>query len=257
VPPIRFSNGPLPPAPNTILTQSIPASGGGTVTVADATYLPSAGPFLLVIDTERLLIDAISGTTLTYSAAGRGVEGTTAAAHASGAAIYQTLSVATLARHIDDRAAKGTVDFAQILSDVILSTVAGTYTDVVVGNPIAVQAGRRYRLTCSGPENILIGGSGLALTDTWIQRFQVDEGAGYIELPLGGPSYVFRMLALNATRIAPVVKVSYYVPAADTTVTFKWQMAKLTGAGTVTTTLVTAAGATPLTLAVEDIGAVP
>jgi hypothetical protein len=254
--PIQFSNGPLPQAANTVLTSSIPASGAATPTVASAAFLPTVGPFLVVVDNERLEVASISGTTLTIAAAGRGLEGTGAAAHSAGAEVYQVLSVATLARHVDDRAAKGVVDFKQTTSNVVLSTAAGTYTDAVVSNPVSVVGGRRYRLMCSGGSNLLVAGSGFALTDVWQQRLQVDEGAGYADLPLDGPSYIFRLEALNSTRQPIPVKVGYYEPAADDTVTFRWQAAKTSGAAAVTSTLDTTAGDSPLTLVVEDVGVV-
>jgi hypothetical protein len=133
----------------------------------------------------------------------------------------------------------GVVDFEQETADVTLSTTAGTYTDVVVGNPIAVRAGRRYKITSSGGDNLLIGGSSFASTDAWKQKFLVDEGAGYIALPLDGESYVARGVAAAATRYPIPVKVAYYVPAAD---------------DTVTSVLDTGTGPCPLTLTVEDIG---
>lgn len=100
---IQHANGPLPQAANCTLTGSIAASGGGTVTVSSAAFLPAKGPFLVVVDNERLEVDSISGTTLTFLAGGRGLEGSSAAAHSSGASVYQVLSAANLARVIDDR----------------------------------------------------------------------------------------------------------------------------------------------------------
>jgi hypothetical protein len=103
---VQISNAPLPqPAPNTTLTGSIASSGGGTVTVASAANLPAKGPFLIVVDNERIEVDSISGTTLTYLSGGRAQEGTSAAAHSSGASVYQVLSAATLVRLVDDRTA--------------------------------------------------------------------------------------------------------------------------------------------------------
>ena len=255
--PVQFANGPLPQSANTNLTQSIASSGGGTVTVGSATYLPAAGPFIIVVDNERIRIDSISGTTLTFASGGRGLEGTTAAAHSSGASVWQVVTIATLAQHIDDRASKGVIFLGQQSSNVTLSTTAGTYSDIVVSGSLAVTGGRRYRIMTSGGNNILAGGSGFATSDTWQQRLQVDEGSGYGDLPLGGSaSYVMRLEVAVTTRQPIPVKVAYYEPSADDTVTFRWQMSKTNGASTVTTTVDATSAATPLAMIVEDVGAV-
>jgi hypothetical protein len=145
VPAIQFANGPLPVAPNTTLTSSIAASGAASPTVASAAFLPAAGPFLIVVDSERILVDSISGTTLTILAGGRAQEGTTAAAHSSGAAVWQVWSVATLARHIDERAAKGLVPgafFEATGNDV--ARAPGVNTDMFV--TFTADATRRYKV---------------------------------------------------------------------------------------------------------------
>lgn len=100
---IQFANGPLPQAPNTTLTGSIASSGASSPTVASAANLPTKGPFLIVVDNERIEVDSISGTTLTILSGGRAQEGTSAAAHSSGASVYHVLSAATVVRAIDDR----------------------------------------------------------------------------------------------------------------------------------------------------------
>jgi hypothetical protein len=100
---IQLANGPLPQAANTTLTSTIPSSGAATPTVASAANLPAKGPFLVVVDTERIEVDSISGTTLTILSGGRAQEGTSAAAHSSGASVYQVLSAATAFRMVDDR----------------------------------------------------------------------------------------------------------------------------------------------------------
>lgn len=82
-------------AVRTTITGSIPSSGGGTVTIAAATGWPdgSGGKFHVVVNPgdsseEKILMDSLSGTTLTYSAGGRGADGSTATSHASGASIW-------------------------------------------------------------------------------------------------------------------------------------------------------------------------
>jgi hypothetical protein len=63
-----------------------------TFTVASAANLPTLASFRVIIDAEILLVIAISGTSLT----GSNAEGTTAAVHASGAAVTHVLTAGAL-----------------------------------------------------------------------------------------------------------------------------------------------------------------
>lgn len=65
-----------------------------TFSVASASGLPSSGNFRVIIESEILLITSISGTSLT----GSNTEGTTAATHASGAAVTHILTAGALAQ---------------------------------------------------------------------------------------------------------------------------------------------------------------
>lgn len=87
----QFAGG----AARTTLTGSIASTGGGTVTIAATTGWPdgSVGRFHVVVDPglsseEKILVDSRSGTTLTFSAGGRGADGSTATSHSSGADIW-------------------------------------------------------------------------------------------------------------------------------------------------------------------------
>jgi len=64
-----------------------------TLTVASATNFPTAGNFHILIDSEIMVVTVVSGTTFTVT---RGQEGTTAAAHASGAQVINILTAASL-----------------------------------------------------------------------------------------------------------------------------------------------------------------
>jgi microcystin-dependent protein len=99
-------------APSTTLGAGI-TSTATTITIADATGWPSGanGEFFCVIDRgnaseEKILVESRSGTTLTLaSSAKRGVDGTTAAAHSSGATIEHCLAATDLDEpnaHIND-----------------------------------------------------------------------------------------------------------------------------------------------------------
>ena len=64
-----------------------------TLTVADASAFPGRPQFRILVDEELMLVTAVSGTTWTVE---RGVEGTVAAAHSSGAAVIHILTAASL-----------------------------------------------------------------------------------------------------------------------------------------------------------------
>jgi hypothetical protein len=68
-------------------------AGATTLTVASAATFPPSGNFRLLIDSEILLVTAVSGNTFTVT---RGAEGTAAAAHANGAYATHVLTAAAL-----------------------------------------------------------------------------------------------------------------------------------------------------------------
>jgi hypothetical protein len=65
------------------------AAGDTTLTVASAASFSAIPQFRIIIDSELLLVTGVSGTTFTVA---RGIEGTTAAAHSSGAVVTQVLT---------------------------------------------------------------------------------------------------------------------------------------------------------------------
>lgn len=73
-------------------------SGATSLTLTGATNFPTSGNFRLLVDSELMLCTSISGVSLTVT---RGVEGTTAAAHASGALATVTLTAAALVALLD------------------------------------------------------------------------------------------------------------------------------------------------------------
>lgn len=104
---MNFANGAV-----TTLSGNITA-GAGNLTVADASRFP-ATPFHICIDSELMTVTANLGGLFTVT---RGIEGTTAAAHASGALVTNTVTAG---------------DFAGFLSalpaDVAKTDVANTFT---------------------------------------------------------------------------------------------------------------------------------
>lgn len=86
----------------TTLSAAITSTSATSISVTSATGMPSPQQFRILVDTELMLVTAISGTTLTVV---RGVEGTTAATHSNAApvilpatakSVQQSLSYADL-----------------------------------------------------------------------------------------------------------------------------------------------------------------
>lgn len=120
-----------------------------TLSVTDATGWPTGatGTFVIALDAgtaseEKVLCDSRSGTAIVVNASGRGYDGTTAAAHSSGATAKHVLDVASLTdlqRHVYDqthddhfmyanvkRASAATVVALQAACDAIQSAGGGT-----------------------------------------------------------------------------------------------------------------------------------
>jgi hypothetical protein len=74
-------------------------AGDGTITVTDATVLPASGFFRVLVESELMLCLRVSGNTLTVI---RGLEGTAASGHSSGAGVYQVLTQGGLQRYLRD-----------------------------------------------------------------------------------------------------------------------------------------------------------
>ncbi len=79
----------------TTITTPIASSGGGTVTLGTSVGWPTGavGKFHVVVDPgtsaeEKILVDLRSGTTLSFSAGGRGADGTVSTSHVAGALIW-------------------------------------------------------------------------------------------------------------------------------------------------------------------------
>lgn len=74
-------------------------SGATSLSVSDASKFPTSGQFRILIDSEYLLVTAVSGTTFTVT---RGAEGTTAASHVAPAAVTQILTLGGLTQWARD-----------------------------------------------------------------------------------------------------------------------------------------------------------
>ncbi len=91
----RFSNQAV-----TTLSAAITTPTATTCTVTDATAFPTSGNFRIKIDGELLLVTGVAGTTFTVT---RGIEGTAAATHASGASVIHLLTKGSLETRVANR----------------------------------------------------------------------------------------------------------------------------------------------------------
>jgi hypothetical protein len=81
------------------LSAAIPDAVATSLTVANGTVFPATGNFRVIVDTEIMLCTARTGNTLTVT---RGVETTSAAAHANGAAVTQVLTKGGLDQYLKE-----------------------------------------------------------------------------------------------------------------------------------------------------------
>ena len=72
---------------------SLANPGDSTIAVQNATDFPTEGDFRVIVDTEIMLVTAVSGSTFTVT---RGVEGTSAANHVADSQVAQILTIGGL-----------------------------------------------------------------------------------------------------------------------------------------------------------------
>jgi hypothetical protein len=85
--------------PGTTLGAAITSTGATSITVSSSSGYPASGNFRIAIDSELLLVTAVSGTTWTVT---RGVEGTTAATHTNGTAVNAVATAGSLQARFSD-----------------------------------------------------------------------------------------------------------------------------------------------------------
>lgn len=82
------------------------SSSNVSLTVSSASNFSSSGNFRILIDNELIEVTAVSGTTFTVT---RGIEGTTAASHSTGATVTQVLTAGGLNQTFGDRFQVGAI----------------------------------------------------------------------------------------------------------------------------------------------------
>jgi hypothetical protein len=147
---------------------------------------------------------------------------------------------------------RGIIDRVESNADVTLSTTAGTYTTMISSNLVTCKQNRLYKISVSTPDNLVIGGSGFAVGDTWRWRLMKDvNGAGAV--PLGAQALARANVAVSQ-RYAMCPLFSMYSPPADSSVQFREEAAKTSGAATVTSQTNNDGGNNYVQLIVEDVG---
>jgi hypothetical protein len=143
------------------------------------------------------------------------------------------------------------LDYAEVTSDVTLSTTAGTYTTLITGNAVTVKAGKQYRVEVICGAYLLSGGASFATGDTWRFRLERDDGGGFTEM--ASNKAVRTNVAIAAVAPTPNL-VGYYSPATDDTVTFRARASKTSGNVAVTSTVSVDGNAGNIQLSVTCIG---
>jgi hypothetical protein len=106
-------------------------SSDATLVVQSAASFPTSGNFRILIDSEYLLVTAVSGTTFTVS---RGQEGTSAAGHASGAPVTHVATAAGIVQGMRDHAPCQPPQYGNCSSDLAIHTADTTFTDILTVN---------------------------------------------------------------------------------------------------------------------------
>lgn len=119
-------------------------SSDASLTVASASLFPTSGRFRILIDSEILIVTAVSGTTFTVT---RGAEGTTGASHSNGATVRLILTAASFDAYVRDRGA-----FSVGLAD-MKPAVAGTYDEEFEGTADTLPADWAWSSTPSGSDS--------------------------------------------------------------------------------------------------------
>lgn len=121
-------------------------AGATSLVVASAANFPAGGNFRLLIDSEIMLVTAVSTNTLTVT---RGQEGTTAVNHSNGAVVTDILTAGALVQAINDNKLDQRAAIVYSPVEIIVNTAsvaptsrAGSFTvgsEFLVINPLIVQ----------------------------------------------------------------------------------------------------------------------
>jgi hypothetical protein len=154
---------------------------------------------------------------------------------------------------------RGQVAFGvQTTSPIVLSTTAGTYTQIVETPAFNVLAGRCYKISFFGSSNLLVAGAGFTTTDSWDHKFQLKVGAGaYADAAdVTIITRIFRLQVAAATRAPIPNHTAIYRPAANASVQVQLAATKSSGAATVTSQY-EGGPSSAFYILVEDLGLAP
>ena len=142
-------------------------SGASSLVVQSASLFPASGTFRLLIDSELIIVGAVSGTT--FSSLTRGAENTTAASHNSGATVTAILTAGALAQMRLD-----IVTFVALVgASYSLPAAVGSMTQIIVKN----LSGSSASVSPNGSDTIDGSNSAVSLIANESFTF-LDYGAG-------------------------------------------------------------------------------
>jgi hypothetical protein len=155
----------------TTLTAGIPDAVATSCTVANGTVFPASGNFRIIIDSELLLCTARTGNTLTVT---RGVEATTAASHANGAAVTHVLTKGGLDQYLADRE----LAYAEFTAPVTVSSTSETAPTLIVTTGSISCDGTPIRIEFFAPTAVLPASVGAVLfLNFWVDG--ADQGRAF------------------------------------------------------------------------------
>jgi hypothetical protein len=115
-----------------------------SLVVASAAAFPSSGNFRILIDSEYMLVTAVSGTTFTVT---RAAEGSTAASHANGATVTCILTAGAVGQLRVGVGALVTNNSAQSIADNVEQVLVFTAT---VTDPLGLFASNKFTIPTGG-----------------------------------------------------------------------------------------------------------
>lgn len=156
------------------LSAAIVSTSATTLAVTSATGFPATGTFRVLVDAEIMQVTGVSGTTFTVV---RGVEGTTAATHSSGATIANIVTAAGLL-------AAGATNTASsyTLSSGFTFTAASTYQNT--GATLTLPETGTYLLFGSATSAFDLAGSNNATCTIKIQLYDATNSIAASNTPI-------------------------------------------------------------------------
>jgi hypothetical protein len=146
---------------------------------------------------------------------------------------------------------RGIIVYAETNSDINFSLTTNAQTTLIETAAVNITAGRHYKITFTGADNILFGGSGQAIGDT--ARVRLERGISGVYQALAS-QVSYRNVTAAANRY-PFMPLTWdYTPTGNATVSWRVRGTRTVGAGTVQVSMANDGGNNMTQLFVEDMG---